>query len=84
MLDSDTARELIRPHMAVVGSDNVELATVDAIEGRAAIRLAKDETGQHHYIPLGWVASVDDRVHLDRPEADAERQWTTTPLPLKS
>jgi hypothetical protein len=57
MLDSDTANELIKPHMAVVCSEN----------------------GQHHYIPLAWVTSVDDNVHVDRPGKQAMQEWTTTP-----
>lgn len=76
-MDSDTARELIRPHMQVVAADGDELATVDHIEGHSSIKLAKDDTGEHHYIPLEWVASVDDRVHLDRTCDEVERTWTT-------
>lgn len=79
MLDSDTARELIRPHMAVLGSDGGELPSVDHIEGRSSIALAKDESGQHHYIPLTWVQSVDDRVHLDHTCAEVESEWSTKP-----
>lgn len=79
MLDSETARELIRPHMTVVGSEDRELATVDHIEGRSAIMLAKDDAGQHHYIPLSWVAAVDDKVHLDRTADQAQRDWATSP-----
>ncbi len=78
MLDSDTARELIRPHMLVVGSDGDELSTVDHVEGHNAIVLAKDDSGAHHYIPLDWVSSVDDRVHLDRTLAEVEREWKTS------
>ena len=37
----------------------------------AAIKLAKDDDGQHHYIPLDWVTSVDDKVHVDRPGKQA-------------
>jgi hypothetical protein len=79
MLDSETARDLIKPHMAVVCSDDDEFATVDQIEGHGAIKLAKDDSGQHHYIPLDWVTSVDDKVHIDRPGTQAMREWTTTP-----
>lgn len=79
MLDSVTARELIRPHMPVVCSNNGQFAVVDHVEGRDLIKLAKDERGQHHYIPLAWVTSVDDRVHVDRPGEQAMREWTTTP-----
>ena len=79
MLDSETARDLIRPHMPVVSSDADQLATVDHVEGRGSIKLAKDNSGQHHYIPLEWVTSVDDKVHIDRTRAEAIREWTTTP-----
>jgi hypothetical protein len=79
MLDAQTAKDLIRPHMPVIGSENGQFATVDHIEGRDTIKLAKDDTGQHHYIPLSWVTSVDDKVHVDRPGTQATQQWSTTP-----
>jgi hypothetical protein len=80
MLDSETARSLIKPRMPVVSSENVQFAVVDHVEGRDLIKLARDEHGQHHYIPLTWVTSVGDRVHVDRPDAQAMREWTTTPV----
>ncbi len=79
MLDSNTAQDLIKPHMAVVCSENGQFATVDHVEGTDLIKLAKDKSGQHHYIPLAWVTSVDDKVHVDRPGDQAMREWTTTP-----
>ena len=79
MLDSDTAKQLIKPHMPVVCSQNGEFATVDHVEGRSKIKLAKDDSGKHHYIPLAWVTSVDDKVHIDRPGDQAMREWTTQP-----
>ena len=84
MLDSQTAEGLIKPHMPVVCSDNGQLATVDHLEGRDLIKLAKDATGQHHYIPLTWVTAVDDKVHIDRPGAQAMREWSTTPTAPKT
>jgi hypothetical protein len=77
MLDSETARSLIKPHMPVVCLGDAELGSVDHVEGKDAIQLAKDERGEHHYIPLDWVRSVDDRVHLDRSRARAMREWST-------
>jgi hypothetical protein len=44
------------------------------------LKLAKDEQGRHPYIPLAWVTSVDDRVHVDRPGPQAMREWTETPV----
>lgn len=79
MLDSQTAQGLIKPRMPVVCSNDRQFAVVDHLEGRDFIKLAKDEHGQHHYIPLAWVTSVDDKVHVDRPGAQAMREWTTTP-----
>jgi hypothetical protein len=79
MLDSNTAKELIKPHMTVVGSEDSDVGTVDHIEGWSAIKLNKDESGDHHYIPLSWVAAVDDKVHIDRPGSQAMREWSTTP-----
>ena len=80
MLDSDTARDLIRPHMPVVCSDDDEFATVDHVEGHNSIKLTKDDDGQHHYIPLSWVTSVDDKVHINRPGKQATAEWSTTPV----
>jgi hypothetical protein len=78
MLDAVTAKDLIKPHMPVVCSDDGQFATVDHIEGHSSIKLAKDEAGQHHYIPLEWVTSVDDKVHIDRPVKQAMQEWSTS------
>ncbi|MBA3538320.1 MAG: DUF2171 domain-containing protein [Deltaproteobacteria bacterium] len=80
MLDTLTAKSLIKPHMPVVCSENGQFATVDHIEGTDSIKLARDQSGQHHYIPLTWVTSVDDKVHIDRPGTEAKQQWSTEPV----
>jgi len=79
MLDSTTAEGLIKPHMPVVCSENGQFATVDHLEGTSLIKLTRDKSGQHHYIPLTWVTSVDDKVHIDRPGDQAMREWSTSP-----
>lgn len=79
MLDANTAKDLIKPHMPVVGSEDGEFATVDHVEGHSSIKLKKDSSGEHHYIPLDWVTSVDDKVHVDRPGTQAMAEWTTKP-----
>lgn len=66
----------IKEHMPVVCSENGQFATVDRVEGDM-IKLTKDESGQHHYIPVSWVTSVDDKVHIDRPGDVAMREWKT-------
>ena len=69
----------IVPHAPVVCSENKQFAVVDHMESDETIKLAKDENGEHHYIPLSWVAFVDDKVHVDRPGAQAMREWSTVP-----
>jgi hypothetical protein len=79
MLDSNTAKALIKPHMPVVCSEDGQFATVDHVEGTDEIKLTKDDSGQHHFIPLAWVTSVDDKVHVDRPGDQAMKEWSTKP-----
>ena len=66
----------IREHMPVVCSNDVQFGTVDKLEGDQ-IKLTKDASGQHHYIPAKWVTRVDDKVHIDRPGEQAMREWKT-------
>lgn len=79
MLDSTTAKRLIKPHMPVVCSNDGQFGVVDHLEGTDQIKLTRDSTGQHHYIPLDWVTSVDDKVHVDRPGDQVKREWKTSP-----
>ncbi|MFS8072048.1 MAG: DUF2171 domain-containing protein [Byssovorax sp.] len=73
----------IKAHMPVVCSENGQFAVVDHMEGSDSIKLAKDDKGQHHYIPLSWVRSVDDKVHIDRTGDQAMRDWATQAPPVK-
>jgi hypothetical protein len=69
----------IREHMDVLGSDGAHVGTVDKIEGQT-IKLARNDPnaqGSHHWIPIDWVQSVDQVVHLSKPSADATRNWQT-------
>ncbi len=68
----------IREHMPVVCSDNKQFAEVDRVEGDS-IKLTKDQTGKHHWIPTDWVKTVDDKVHVDRPGQQAMKEWMSTP-----
>jgi hypothetical protein len=69
----------ISPEMPVVCSENGQFAVVDHMEGNDTIKLKKDATGQHHYIPAAWVTTVDDKVHIDRPGKQAMHDWSLTP-----
>lgn len=66
----------IKPEMPVVCSENGQLGVVDHMQGATTIKLKKDDKGVHHYIPLAWVRSVDTKAHLDRPGAQAMKEWT--------
>ena len=68
----------IKPEMPVVCSENGQFAVVDHVDGQN-LKLNKDDKGQHHYIPLAWVKSVDDKVHIDRSGDQAMKAWSTTP-----
>jgi hypothetical protein len=69
---------LIREHMPVICSDGGQFATVDHMDGADSIKLTRDESGEHHWIPLSWVTQVDEHVHVDRPGDQAMREWSTT------
>ena len=65
----------IREHMEVVGSDGEYVGTVDKIEGDR-IKLTKDDDpqGQHRYLSLETVESVeDDEVRLSLSADQAQR-----------
>lgn len=70
----------IKPEMPVVCSQGGQFATVDHMEGPDVIKLNKDDSGQHHYIPLDWVTSAEDgQVRVDRPGEEAMKEWSTSP-----
>lgn len=70
--------DAIKPQMPVVCSEAGQFATVDHLEGDL-VKLAKDKSGHHHYIPLSWVTEVDDKVHIDRPGHQAMQEWLAKP-----
>jgi hypothetical protein len=80
MLDHNRITE----NMPVVGSEDGEFAVVDHMEGADIIKLARDPDGKHHYIPLAWVTAVDDKVHVDRPSDQAQKEWATSPTELEA
>lgn len=67
----------IREHMEVIGSDGQHVGTVDKVEGDE-IKLTKNDPqaqGQHHYIPINLVASVEqDSVQLNLTADEARQQ----------
>lgn len=68
----------IKPHMPVVCSEGKQFAEVDHMSAdNRTIKLCRDESGAHHYIPVSWVTQIDDQVHIDRPGAQAMREWSS-------
>lgn len=67
----------IKPDMPVVCSEDGQFAVVDHVDGKDSIKLKKDKTGKHHFIPMKWVTTVDNKVHIDRPGKQAMQEWRT-------
>ena len=68
----------IKEHMEVLSSDGKHVGRVDHVRG-SDIELAKLDTqskGKHHLIPMSWVESVDDKVHLSLKRDEAEQRWS--------
>lgn len=72
----------IKEHMPVVCSEGGQFATVDHMDGANFIKLTKDESGNHHWIPTEWVTNVDSHVHVDRPGDQAMSEWLSAPPAL--
>ena len=67
----------IKEHMDVVGSDDQHVGTVDHVEGQRIKLTRKDPSagGEHHYIDLNKVSSVQDgRVRLACTAQEANQQ----------
>jgi hypothetical protein len=68
----------IREKMKVIGSDGQPVGTVDKVEGNR-IKLSKNDPaaqGQHRYIPLDSVSSVEgDAIRLRQTAQETKQQW---------
>ena len=70
----------IQPDMPVICSLDGQFAEVDHMEGEDTIKLKRDSAGNHHYIPLSWVTTVEDgKVKIDRPGEVAMQEWSESP-----
>ncbi len=74
MIDASHVRE----HMEVKGADGGHVGTVDRVEGNR-IKLTRSDPasgGQHHYIDLSMVDSVEGgAVRLSKKADEARRSW---------
>jgi hypothetical protein len=71
----------IREQREVIGSCGKLLGHVDGLEG-SSIKLTRDSSDddQHHYIPMDWVARVDEHVHLSKDCGEAKQEWGAAPI----
>ncbi|HWX46547.1 MAG TPA: DUF2171 domain-containing protein [Roseomonas sp.] len=53
----DTTR--IREHMPVLDCNGERIGTVDKLDA-GRIKLTRSDDGQHHFLPLSEIATVDD------------------------
>ncbi len=57
----------IKKHADVIASCGTKVGTVDHLEGENQLKLTRDESGQHHLIPTGWIGEVkEDQVILNK------------------
>lgn len=66
----------IKPDMPVFSKDG-QFGVVDHLEGSDTIKLKRDESGEHHFIPLSWVDKVDSQVHVGRSRDQIMKEWKT-------
>jgi len=56
----DTAE--IKADMPVTTAQAEHVAVVDHLVSDDVIKLKKDDSGQHHYIPVSWVISTEGGI----------------------
>jgi len=75
------ATENIREHMEVIASCGKRVGVVDRVEGDSIKLTKKDSSdGQHHLLPLDWVARVDQHVHLTKNSEEVADELAAEPV----
>ena len=65
--------------MEVISSCGKHVGVVDHVEG-GSVKLTKSDptaAGMHHFIPLDWIATVDQHVHLNKNSEEVFQNWKT-------
>lgn len=72
----DSAEPWVRDRMEVVSCCGRKVGVVDGVED-GTIKLTRTDSpdGHHHYVPMNWVESVDDQVHLNKDAVAVELGW---------
>lgn len=71
---SDHFAQSIKPHMPIICAEGHHHGVVDHLDG-SYIKIAKDDQGQHHWLPLTAVDHVDEHVHLNLNHQQVKEQW---------
>ena len=67
----------IAAHMEVVGADGAHVGTVEKVEDGTIVlaETDRDAGGRPHAVPIAWIGTVDGKVLLTKPAAEAKAQW---------
>lgn len=66
----------IKKYADVIASCGTKVGTVDHLDGENQLKLTRDESGQHHLIPTGWIGEVkEDQVILNKNSEEVKDQW---------
>ncbi|EOQ68908.1 MULTISPECIES: DUF2171 domain-containing protein [Acinetobacter] len=66
----------IKKHADVIASCGTKVGTVDHLDGENQLKLTRDESGQHHLIPTGWIGEVkENQVILNKNSEEVKEQW---------
>ncbi|RJE50937.1 hypothetical protein AMS70_03800 [Acinetobacter sp. JS678] len=66
----------IKKHADVIASCGTKVGTVDHLDGDNQLKLTRDESGQHHLIPTGWIGEVkENQVILNKNSQEVKDQW---------
>ncbi|KKC43495.1 MULTISPECIES: DUF2171 domain-containing protein [Acinetobacter] len=66
----------IKKHADVIASCGTKVGTVDHLDGENQLKLTRDESGQHHLIPTGWIGEVkENQVILNKNSQEVKDQW---------
>ncbi len=81
MVEASNIKEHLMVHAkgpgSMQGAPGVHIGTVDKVEGGKYIKLTKDDSpdGQHHWLPIDWVESVDEKaVYLSKTADEARAE----------
>ena len=71
----------IKEDMPVHTAQAEQFAVVDHTDGPDSIKLKKDESGTHHYIPVSWVISTEGGiVKINRTLDQVLHDWSAEAL----